>query len=241
MASALGSLQLSGCRSFSSPGGAIQPAMPRMSSDELLLRRFGQPRQASQPKEEEEEEEPGLDAQSARFGAYGTHKQASQQKRRRRRRSRSSMHRACGSELMGRTNKPASRRGGGGGVGARCTERVVRSTSERPECEIPECSPWRAHGPASPGGAIQPAMPRMSSDELLLRRFGQPRQASQPKEEEEEEEPGLDAQSARFGAYGTHKQASQQKRRRRSRGSMLQILSNSLETHRECYRSFQIH
>ena len=48
--------------------------MPRMSSDELLLRRFGQPRQASQPKEEEEEEEPGLDAQSARFGAYGTHK-----------------------------------------------------------------------------------------------------------------------------------------------------------------------
>ena len=92
---------------------------------------------------------------------------------------------------------------------------------------------------SSPGGAIQPAMPRMSSDELLLRRFGQPRQASQPKEEEEEEEPGLDAQSARFGAYGTHKQASQQKRRRRSRGSMLQILSNSLETHRECYRSFQ--
>ena len=46
--------------------------MPRMSSDELLLRRFGLPRQASQPKEEEEEEEePGLDAQSARFGAYG--------------------------------------------------------------------------------------------------------------------------------------------------------------------------
>ena len=38
------------------------------------------------------------------------------------------MHRARGSEHMGRTNKPASRRGGGGGgAGARCTEHAVRS------------------------------------------------------------------------------------------------------------------
>ena len=43
--------------------------MPRMSSDELLLRRFGQPRQASQPKEEEEEEEPGLDSATAQLEA----------------------------------------------------------------------------------------------------------------------------------------------------------------------------